>query len=274
MEWIHWESVAKDDDLHRAVRHVRKRERPTVALYRGWMLSVDAYRKLHAALVERNVWLLNDPDQYAACHLFTGWYGAAESKTPSSVWVDGPDVDGAMRLASAMRGPSIVRDFVKSRKREWGDACFIESPEDAGRVIRNFVERQGDSLVGGIVIREFVKLRHLGQHPKSGMPLSFEYRTFWLDGDPVLTVPSWPEADYQDEALPVSGPAGQAEASLRVPVEQFRPVAALIDSRLFTMDLALTDAGSWIVIELGDGQVSACPDLDSARKLYEAMARG
>lgn len=34
------------------------------------------------------------------------------------------------------------------------------------RVIRNFVERQGDSLVGGIVLRKFMDLHQIGFHER------------------------------------------------------------------------------------------------------------
>jgi hypothetical protein len=256
--YVHWEGIVNDNDAPYAVRHVRKRERPTLGLYRGWMLTVEDYTKVHAALVERNVWLINDPRQYATCHLFVDWYKVAEGFTPRSAWVEGIDLDGAVKLVrETIGGPAIVRDFVKSRKHEWNDACFIESPEDAARVIRNFVERQGESLVGGIVVREFVKLRHLGRHPKSGTPLSLEYRSFWLDGEPLLTLPYWAEATYDPQLVP--------------PLERFRPVVAKIDSRLFSMDLAMTEEGEWIIVEIGDGQVSGIP-IESAREFYANLA--
>ena len=63
--------------------------------------------------------------------------------------------------AKQLNGPYIVKDYVKSRKHEWYDACFIKNISDIAnttRVIRNFVERQGDSLVGGIVLRKFMGL--------------------------------------------------------------------------------------------------------------------
>lgn len=245
--FVHWEGIVNEDDAPRAVHHVRRRERPTLALYRGWKLSTKDYAKLHAALVERNLWLINDPQQYATCHRFLDWYALAKGRTPRSVWVEGPDLDGAVRLVREdIRGPALIRDFVRSRKHEWADAYFISSTEDARRVIANFIERQGETLAGGLVVREFAKLMNLGKHPRSGSPMTLEWRVFWLDGEPVLTVPCWPEANYEAQATP--------------PLNDFRSVVSNIDSRMFTMDIAQTDTGDWLLMEIGDGQVSGIPN--------------
>jgi hypothetical protein len=60
-------------------------------------------------------------------------------------------------------------------------------------VVTSFIDFQGEDLTGGLVFREFVELEPLTAHSKSGMPLSREYRTVFLDGEPLLT------ADYWDE---------------------------------------------------------------------------
>ncbi|MFF2396799.1 ATP-grasp domain-containing protein [Nocardia sp. NPDC058114] len=52
----------------------------------------------------------------------------------------------------------MIKDYVKSRKYEWNTACFVPDLSDGAvlrRVVERFVELQGDSLAGGIVVREF-----------------------------------------------------------------------------------------------------------------------
>ena len=96
--------------------------------------------------------------------------------------------------------PVVVKDFVKSRKHEWAEACFIPSASDRAsveRVVRRFLELQGDDLSEGLVFREFIDFEPLGRHPKSGMPLTKEFRLFFLDGQPVFWTPYWEGADYQ-----------------------------------------------------------------------------
>lgn len=94
--------------------------------------------------------------------------------------------------------PYIVKDYVKSRKHEWYDACFIKNISDIAnttRVIRNFVERQGDSLVGGIVLRKFMGLHQIGFHERSGMPISEEYRIFVYAGKILIMDNYWTEKE-------------------------------------------------------------------------------
>lgn len=72
---------------------------------------------------------------------------------------------------------------------QWYDACFISNIADVANtasVIKNFVERQGDLLVGGIVLRKLENLKHIGFHERSGMPISDEYRVFVYAGKALI----------------------------------------------------------------------------------------
>lgn len=263
--YVHWEGVTEGNP-ERAVCHVRKRDNPTVALYRGWMLSVKEYTSLYLALRERNVFLLSTPEQYQEAHCFDGWYPKAESLTPYSCWALGADIDHAVRLVESIGKPCVIRDFVKSRKHEWEDACLISTPTPsaARRVIRNFVERQGDSFTGGIVVREYQPLYYLGKHPRSGTPMSLEYRIFWFDGEPAVTIPYWEDARYPTVL-------NHDHAKFLPPLDKFREVVSAIDNRFITTDVAMTDAGNWTIVEIGDGQVSHVIDLALADDLYKRL---
>ena len=163
-------------------------------------------------------------------------------------------------LAPFGDAPVVVKDFVKSRKHEWAEACFIPSAADRGaveRVVGRFLELQGDDLAGGLVFREFVEFEPVGIHPRSGMPLTEEYRAFWLDGVPVFWAPYWAEGDYRASEPPIG---------------QFAGVAAAVRSRFFTMDLARRRDGDWMIVELGDGQVSGLPRESDADHFYRALA--
>jgi ATP-grasp domain, R2K clade family 3 len=79
---------------------------------------------------------------------------------------------------------------VKSRKHPWASACYIHSAADSAaveRVVRRFLELQGDDLNEGLVFRAFVSLEPLAIHARSAMPLTKEWRIFLLDGAPILT---------------------------------------------------------------------------------------
>jgi hypothetical protein len=266
---INFEALVYDGDAQRAVRAVPAASQPELAVFRGWMLRPEQYAQLYAALSDRNVRLINDPATYRHCHYLPESYARIVAWTPQTVWLplapnDEPPSGNMLRALLAPFGdrPLIVKDYVKSRKHEWLEACFIPSAADLGtveRVVRRFLDLQGDDLAGGLVFREYVAFVPLAIHARSGMPLTREYRIFWLDGEPVLTAPYWEEGDYR---------------GVKPPIDSFRPTATAISSRFFTMDVAeRADNGAWQIVELGDGQVAGIPERASMAELYEALAR-
>ena len=246
----------------RAVRRVPEHDLPVLAAYRGWMVTAGQYRWLYEGLSARGVVLINDPDQYRRCHHLPESYPAIEGLTPRTVWLAGDLGIGRIMEALAPLGdaPVVLKDFVKSRKHEWAEACYIPSASDRGaveRVVGRFLELQGDDLAGGLVFREFVEFEPVGVHPRSGMPITEEYRIFWLDGRPISWSPYWEAGGYGGE-----GP----------PIDEFKGVAAAVQSRFFTMDVARRRDGGWMIVELGDGQVSGLPVGADPHRFYAALA--
>ena len=56
------------------------------------------------------------------------------------------------------------------------------------------------------------------------------------------------------------------------PIDRFAGVAAAVRSRFFTMDVARRRDGGWMIVELGDGQVSGLPREADADRFYSALA--
>ncbi len=254
---------ALEGDVARAVRRVPDNLGAT--LYRGWMMRPRHYEALYRALVAKGVTLVNDPAAYRFCHHLPESYAVLSGVTPQTVWmpvqgaVDFDEV--ASKISVFGSGAILVKDYVKSQKHYWNEACFIPHANDAAhveRVVRKFLELQGDDLAEGLVFREYVPLRMVGNHPRSGMPLGAEVRTFWLDGELVLKHAYWGDLGAAFEAPPDSW---MAEVAARVP------------SRFFTMDIALREDGKWTVIELGDGQVAGLPSPSLAKPFFERLAQ-
>ena len=244
-------------DLDRALRRVPVNTTPQSLIYRGWMMPVKSYTLLHRALAKRGWELCTSPEDYAACHLLPGWYRSLEGLTPSSKWIEhGPPFDDK-ELCEALahwNGPVIVKDYVKSEKHAWNEACFIPDPRDTDaslRVIRRFIELRDDAFEGGLVLREFVPLAQAGVHPQSAMPLSREIRTFWRGDRCVMSSGYW-DARSSEAALP----------TVVVRASQ------IINRPFYTIDAAQLASGEWIVIEIGDGQVSAIPDGADVHRFY------
>jgi hypothetical protein len=227
------------------------------------MMTPSQYLVLYEALAVQNFRLINDPDQYRHCHQLPECYPIIERLTPRSVWLTGDlSIDRIMGVLSPFGDHAvIVKDCVKSRKHEWNEACFIPSASDRDAVegvVRRFVDLQGDDLNEGLFFREFVEFRLVGVHPKSGMPLTEEYRIFWLDAQPVFCTPYWEGGEYS-KTYP--------------PLEFFAETATSVHSRFFTMDVARRVDGDWMIVDLGDGQVSGLPREGDAGPFHELLTR-
>ncbi|HET9954323.1 MAG TPA: ATP-grasp domain-containing protein [Polyangiaceae bacterium] len=258
---IDCELVMRGDAAGATVRVAREE---CTALYRGWMLKPACYESLYEELVRRGVALVNSPTAYRTCHYLPESYRCIEQETPRSVWlrstgaVDFRDIHELISVFDD--GPLIVKDYVKSQKHYWHEACFIPRASDrvaVERVVRNFLDLQGSDLNEGLVFREFISLKILGSHPRSGMPLAAEVRTFWYDAELILAHRYWDELTAFDVELPVA---------------HLETIAARVPSRFFTMDVAMLENGRWLVVELGDGQVSGLPSSALAPRLFQEIA--
>jgi ATP-grasp domain, R2K clade family 3 len=165
---IDFEALVNDQDAPKAVRKVRQAASPTLGIYRGWMLKPIQYQLLYDALTSRNIFLINDPASYVHVHYLPESYSIIRDYTPRSVWLP---LSGDISLDAIMEmlrrfGSSalIVKDYVKSQKHYWEEACFIPSASDRAqveRVVRRFVELQRQDLNEGLVFREFVDFEPL-----------------------------------------------------------------------------------------------------------------
>ncbi|WP_065848119.1 ATP-grasp domain-containing protein, partial [Streptomyces mutomycini] len=239
-------------DAETAVGRVRRDSGPY--WYRGWMIPSARYAELERALAVRGCALLTDATAYRTAHELPCWYEAFAGLTPRSVWrtlsvgeaLPDPSVwsDLAGRLGS---GPGIVKDFVKSRKHEWHEACFVPDVRDGVRlagVVGRLVELQGDFLAGGVVLRAYEPFVPGG-----------EARVWWVDGEAVR-VTAHPDTPGR-LPTPCLGAVGEAVRTL--------------GCRWVSTDMALREDGVWRVVEVGDGQVSGLPADDDGESLFSAL---
>ncbi|GAA3234652.1 ATP-grasp domain-containing protein [Actinocorallia longicatena] len=217
--------------------------------YRGWMVTSAEYHALAKALAARGAPLMTPPDGYRRAHELPGWYETFAGLTPQSAWLpldprEVPD-PAALEAAAAQLppGPGVVKDYVKSRKHEWHEACYVpdlRDPAALARTARNMVELQDAFLAGGLVIRQFEEYD------------AAECRVWWVDGEPVLIGP------HPDT------PGEEREPEL----DHVRPAVRALGCRFVTTDLARRSDGVWRVVEVGDGQVSDLPAGSDVGDLY------
>ena len=249
-----------EGNIIKALRFVRKLEDKEFGIYRGWMLTLSQYQNLFKGLLEKNIELINSPEEYKHCHYLPESYNKIESKTPKSSWTTELTDDAVVQITTSFgSNPIILKDFVKSEKHNWEDACFISDASDFSKVkpvIEKFIELRGSSLNEGLVFRQFEELEFLAEHSKSGMPLTKEFRLFFAFNKLVSVFEYWAEGEY-----------GETKPEL----EEFKQIAKNINSNFFTMDIAKKKNGEWIIMELGDGQVAGLPDNANKDEFYKAI---
>ena len=230
-----------------------------LTIYRGGMMKPDMYSVFYSLLEQRDIYLINTPEEYERYLTLPGWYDDFAEKTAPSMWESEGNIENALLKARQLDGPYIVKDYVKSRKYEWYDACFIKNISDIGNaacIIKNFLDRQGESLVGGIVLRKFMNLKQIGFHEKSGMPISEEYRVFVYAGKILIMDNYWTE----NENLGLS----------ETEISWIEDIAQKVKSNFVTVDIARKDDGELMIIELGDGQVSGLQQID-VKEFYKSF---
>jgi hypothetical protein len=123
-------------------------------LYRGWMLTLDGYSRLHAAIARKGGSPTTDPDQYRRCHYLPGWYSLCEDLTPETVFLQ-RDVDFVAALAGKSWPAYFVKDYVKSLTTRRGSVA--NTPAEISEVV-SLIEKYRGSVEGGVCVRKFEHL--------------------------------------------------------------------------------------------------------------------
>ena len=255
----------KRDNFKSSIKRVKESEIEEMGIYRGWMLKPNQYEKLYEELLTKNIRLINNPQEYKFCHYLPQWYESLKSFTPKTTYKELNEEFDINKYQQELNEfedkPIIVKDYVKSQKHYWNEACYIPNPRDkekTKRVIEKFIELQGEDINEGLVFREYVELEKLTNHSISGMPLTKEYRVFVLRGELISTYNYWDEGDYEG-VIPK--------------FEQFEGLIKQIRSKFYTIDIARKKNGEWIIMELGDGQVSGLPENANKEEFYKEIKR-
>jgi hypothetical protein len=226
-------------------------------LYRGWIFTEALYRRFQEALLARGYRLVSSAAQYAEVTYFPNYYPKIREFSPAAVWTDTPDSYRAWSMSRKLGdGPFVIKDHIKSAKHFWHEACFV--PQASGRehferIAENLKTEQGDSFHRGFVVKQFVPLRSCGEGPRE-YPVCEEYRLFF----------------WKRQLLIASHYHRQPEKP--VDWSPFVDLAQRFDAPFFTMDVAQTEAGTWIVVDMGAGECSSLPPSLEPAKFYRRLA--
>lgn len=239
-------------------------------LYRGWIVKPDYYAAMSQI---KGHSFLNTCDDYMWSYNFPEWYQAlTDQETPASLFFTKEDIRtlGLDKIAAQVKDWAgnkslLLKDWLKSRKDKWFDACFIQDASDTAEILRianNFFFLQGREFYGGYVFRRFLSLKKLGTHTKVDMPLPVEYRTFFLHQKPIMTMNYWQEEVQYTEEMQPPPDAWLAE------------IGKQMKSPFVALDIAQDESGKWWVIEVNDGGTAGYPNTVNSEEFYRRLYQG
>lgn len=218
------------------------------ALYRGWMMKPEEYELFYEALTETGLNLFTAPPQYAAMHIFPNVYRYLQEDTPKTLFFP---LHARMDVGEIREqlGDFLIKDHVKSAKNTDFPAFFggDMTQEEFDRWMERFYEIRGELLTGGILAKQYVRLKQYDGHTN-------EYRVFYLRGHIVS----------------VSRNSLQPGFTAELP----RPLAekyAALPSPFYTVDYAEKGDGNWTVIEAGEGGVSGLSEGQDCGAFFRAV---
>ena len=157
----------------------------------------------------------------------------------------------------------VLKGETNSRKHDWSDLMFAPNKKAAIEIHSKLTK---DGLIGyqKIYIRQYVPLKTYMVGIK-GLPITHEFRFFVCDKQILCGGYYWSShVDDLDVKPDVTS----------VPQKFLQEVVNLIGDqiRFYVVDVAQTEAGDWIVIELNDGQMSGLSE-NNPKELYSNLKK-
>jgi len=244
-------SEMPEDELEMAQQYFRCT--PFLADIKSGELVICRYSLLpfHRDIAEevklRGGRLINAPEMHEYVANVDRWYYDLEGLTPKT-WFQLQDLPE--------EGPFVLKGQTNSRKDRWRYLMYAQDKPAAIQV----ASRLNDDVfisTQGTVIRQFVPLVNYGESI-SGVPVSKEFRFFCAYGEVLTGGFYW--STHSDELRE----AGTYPEVKEVPRGFLQEVLCRIGTNInfVVIDVAQTQAGEWIVIELNDGCMSGLSEVD------------
>jgi hypothetical protein len=213
------------------------------------------YKETYVDCMAMGAKLINNPYQHQWISDFE-WYGDV-----ASAYIPTPQTYFDEDFWRAPEGEYVVKGRTNSRKLWWNKQMFAPNKRRASEIAGDLM---GDSLIGpqGVVYRKYVPLKKLGEG-LNGLPFTNEWRFFYLGDNLVDYGYYWSNSDCIEEATIDDNVVKLVNSWAKV-VSQH--------TNFFVLDVAQTEAGNWILIEINDAQMSGLSEIPADR-FYENLRR-
>ena len=222
-----------------ALAHVPEFDERLLGIWVGFIPTYERYEAIYRAALQKNIQLVNSPEQYRRAMEFDQFYPLLQGLTPKSLVIE--DVSQLTQVASELGYPVFVKGAVKSNKEDGWKAVVAENDEELLLMTQRILDERGHSR-GKVIVRQLVKLNIISQAP-NGFPIGREFRVF-LHKSEILAYGFYWDIDSQS-------PSRKEEADI---VQLAQDVARRVDTPFLAVDIGQLENGEWIVIEVGDAQ--------------------
>lgn len=221
---------------------------PDGSLVIGRYSVLPFYKEVYNNLFYKKCELINNISQHNYISKF--WYYLDIEKYTFKTWFKLEDIPEEMKQKRL-----VIKGETNSKKFLWKEKMLAENFKHAVEIavdLKNdyFFENQD------LIFREFVPLQtfEIGLHD---LPFCNEWRIFFLNGKYVNHGFYWTIAEhYQDAKLMFEDDFEKTGLPFAIDVSK------LINVPFYAMDIAKTENGKWIVVELNDGQMSGLCDIN------------
>jgi hypothetical protein len=211
------------------------------------------YDELETDIFSMGMRLINTYSQHLYIANFDYYYDV-ECYTPPS-WRDS-------NFNMAPEGSYVVKGCTNSKKLQWNKYMFSSTKRDAVNIA---VALKQDGLIGqqDIIYRKYIPLETF-EMALNDLPITNEWRFFYLGTKRLCYGYYWAEMSDIKPSIDNSG------------IEFADKIAEIISQSInfFVVDIAKTQNGEWILIEVNDGQMSGlsgCNPDELYRNLSESI---
>jgi hypothetical protein len=223
---------------------------PVPGIWAGYIPTVERYGAIYQAAAAKGVRLINAPSEYRTAMEFDQFYPLLGELTPHSVVAS--SLEELAAVADTLEFPVFVKGAIKSNKDQGWDACVARDGAELAEIGRSLLAREGRSR-GKIIVRRLVSFRAIATD-KQSFPIGREYRAFVHRDDVLAYGFYWDE--YRDSiALTRADEAAIKGLSIEA--------ARRIGTPFIAVDIGQLEDGSWIVIEVSDGQFAGLSHVTS-----------
>ncbi|WP_372367283.1 ATP-grasp domain-containing protein [Candidatus Uabimicrobium sp. HlEnr_7] len=244
-------------DAEGALCYVPQQQIPKKAVYIGYIPTIERYNEIYNAAKQKNIYLVNSPQEYALAEHFHLYYSSIEDLTPKSYFL----TDETMIDELDLTFPVFVKGTILSLKSL--GIGIVHDKEQLRKVAHDLFCKYKKQTVGNVIVREYAKLRHV-RTSKLGFPFGREYRVFLYKGEVLSYGYYW---DGEDELSKLSA----TEESEVLYLAQ--KAAKRISTPYIAIDIGQLESRKWIVIEMGDGQFCGATHVPLFQLWNELLAK-